>query len=342
MDKSARPTPARSGGEFFADPQEPTQRRYEALRAFFYEGLSSRQVAKRFDYTTQTVQTMVRDFRAGRRDFFLKATTGPKTAPAKQAARSRVVELRQIHRLSIDEITKVLAAENTPLNRTGVSEIIAEEGLPRLWRRPEHQRGVPVLRERLPRAGVADFDALPDRFDTRFAGLLLAVPDLVALDLPGLVSAAGYPGTREIPAIGYVASLLLTKLVRLRRVGHVDDIAADLGAGLFAGLSAIPKTTALRTYSYRLDHPCQTRLASALSKAMVSHGLVAGADFDLDFTPSSIGATTPPWSATTCPNAPSAPKVCLPSSLKTTPPTISSTPTPTCPTRPEPRGVGLR
>ena len=36
-------------------------------------------------------------------------------------------------------------------------------------------------------------------------------------------------------------------------------------------------------YSYRLDHPRQVRLLSATSAAMVAHGLVDGADFDLDF-----------------------------------------------------------
>jgi transposase len=283
MNQSASPTPARSGGEFFADPTDPTQRRYEALRAYLLEGATARQVAERFGYTPDTVATMVRDFRAGRRDFFVEARPGPKVAPAKQAARERVVELRRDQQLSIDEITEVLDREGTPLNRTGVSEIIAAEGLPRLWRRPEHARGVPVVRDRLPRAGMIDFDQLPERVSSRFTGMLLAIPDLVALDLPGLVAAAGYPGTREIPATSYVASLVFTKLVALRRIGHVDDIAADVGAGLFAGLSTIPKTTALRTYSYRLDHPRQVRLLHALSKAMLAHGLVEGADFDLDF-----------------------------------------------------------
>ena len=37
------------------------------------------------------------------------------------------------------------------------------------------------------------------------AGLLLAVPDLVALDLPALAAAAGYPGTRVIPATSLAA-----------------------------------------------------------------------------------------------------------------------------------------
>jgi hypothetical protein len=44
------------------------------------------------------------------------------------------------------------------------------------------------------------------------------------------------------------------KLVGLRRVSHVDDLAADPGAGLFAGLVSLPKATALTTYSYRLSH----------------------------------------------------------------------------------------
>ena len=55
------------------------------------------------------------------------------------------------------------------------------------------------------------------------AGLLLAIPDLVALDLPALVTAAGYPGTKTIPAASYLLALLALKLTATRRVPHVDD-----------------------------------------------------------------------------------------------------------------------
>jgi hypothetical protein len=130
---------------------------------------------------------------------------------------------------------------------------------------------------------VVDFDRLPERCETRVAGLLLAVPELVALDLPAVVRAAGYPGTSVIPATGYLLSLLALKLVGIRRVSHVDDLAADPGAGLFAGLAALPKQTALATYSYRLSHERQQAFLTALDRAMVTTGLVAGADFDLDF-----------------------------------------------------------
>ena len=117
------------------------------------------------------------------------------------------------------------------------------------------------------------------------AGLALAVPELVALDLPALVAAAGYPGTAVIPATGYLLSLLALKLVGIRRVSHVDDLAADPGAGLFAGLAALPKATALTTYSYRLEHTRQSRILAQLGRAMLGTDLIAdaGGDLDLDF-----------------------------------------------------------
>lgn len=279
MVQSARA--ARQGGEFFADPADPTHRRYETLRAYLYEGMSAAEAARRFGYAPDTVHAMVREFRSGRRDFFVVPRPGPKVAPAKEAARARIVELRRAGH-SIDEIGTALAVEGTPLNRTGISEVVAEEGFGRLWRRPEALRG-PPRREALPRTGVIDWDAFPERAETRHAGLLLAVCDLVALDLPALVAAAGYPGTAVVPAISSVLSLLALKLVSMRRVSHVEDLACDPGAALLAGLSTLPKTTALTTYSYRLSHERQRRFLQALDRAMVSAGLVEGADFDLDF-----------------------------------------------------------
>ena len=224
---------------------------------------------------------MVRDFRAGRREFFVSPRPGPKSAPGKERARARIVELRQAGH-SIDEIATALEREAMALNRTGISEVVAEEGFGRLWRRPQALRGAP-RRERLPRAGAIDFDDWPDRVLTKHAGLLLCMPDLVALDLPAIVAAAGYPGTTVIPAISSILSLLALKLANMRRVSHVEDLATDHGAALFAGLSSLPKTTALTSYSYKLSHERQRAFLQALNSAMVRAGLVEGADFDLDF-----------------------------------------------------------
>jgi len=165
-----------------------------------------------------------------------------------------------------------------------VAEVLAEAGFGRIAVRPPAARGAPY-RDHPRRAGLLGFNELPPSAETKVAGLLLAVPELVALDLPGIVKAAGYPGTSVIPATNYLLSLLALKLVGARRVSHVDDLAADVGAGLFAGLVALPKATALTTYSYRLDHTRQTAMLGALGKAMLAADLVtdAGGDLDLDF-----------------------------------------------------------
>jgi hypothetical protein len=109
-----------------------------------------------------------------------------------------VIKLRRAGR-SAYEIAQTLAAEGIPLNRTGVAEVLAEEGFARLWPRPPAERGAPRC-EQLPRAELLNFAELPTRQVSRVAGLALVLPDLVALNLPGLVAALGYPGTAVIPA----------------------------------------------------------------------------------------------------------------------------------------------
>ena len=251
------------------------------MRAYFSEGLTLAEAGARFGYSPQSVASLVRDFRAGQRDFFLLSRPGPKTAPAKQAARSRILELRHLG-LSLDEIGAALRAAGVPLNRTGIAEVIREAGLPRIWRRPAAGQGTPH-RETLIRAQRVDFGTFPKQLNSGLAGLFLTIPELLQLDLPSLVAKAGYPGTRMISALSYLLSLLALKLVALRRLSHVDDIASDRAAGLYAGLAAIPKTTALTTYSYRTQRDLQRRFLQLLGQALIRAGLGQGEEFDLDF-----------------------------------------------------------
>jgi transposase len=287
-----RMTAGPSQGEWFTAPEQVSHRRYEALRAFFVDGLTHAQAAQRFGYTRWTMVDLVRKFRRGELDLFAAAgRPGPPAgvAPAKDRARGRVIALRR-EGLSTYEISRALAAENTPLNRTGVAEILAEEGFGRLLRHPQPAASINPATTgrdtRLPRTGKLDFDAWPARVDTGKAGLLLAIPDLVALDVPALVAAAGYPCTRVVPALSWLLSLLTLKLTRTRRVSHVDDLLiSDPAAALFAGLAVLPKKSALTDYSYATTHDHQRRLLAALDAKMITGGLATAQDaiFDLDF-----------------------------------------------------------
>jgi transposase-like protein len=273
----------------FARPTNVNQRRYEALRAYLHDGVPLGEAAQQFGYTPSALRSLVRDFRAGKLTLFAEpGKPGRKRAPKKDAARSRVIELRRQGR-SVYEISAQLAAENVPLNRTGVGQILTEEGFGRLLRDPADQASTSPATAgrdtRLPKAKVIDFAALPARVDTRLAGLLLTVPDLVALDLPGLVKQAGYPGTRVVPAVSWLLSLLALKLTGTRRVSHVDDLLTDPASALFAGLATLPKKSALTSYSYRLTHDHQRAFLAALDRTMITSGLATGheAIFDLDF-----------------------------------------------------------
>jgi hypothetical protein len=284
-------SPQHEGVGWFTTPAQVNHRRYEALRGFFVDRLTYQQAADRFGYTRWAMVNLVREWRAGRLELFApprKPGPPPGAAPAKQRVRGRVIQLRR-QGLSTYEISARLAAEHTPLNRTSVGEILAEEGFGRLLRGPQPtESSSPATSGRdtnLPRAAVLDLGAWPRRLDTTKAGLLLVIPDLAALDLAGLVRKAGYPGTRVIPATCWLLSLLALKLTRTRRVSHVDDLLADPAAGLLAGLGTLPKKSALTSYSYRLAHDHQRGFLAALDQQLISAGLATSQEaiFDLDF-----------------------------------------------------------
>ena len=277
----------RPGWELLAG--QVNQRRYEALRAYLFEGASLQQAADATGYTRDALASLVRDLRAGRLTVFAPpGTPGRKSAPRKDAARARAIELRR-EGLSVHEISTRLTGEGTPLGRSAVSDILREEGFGRLLRGPAPEASTSPATSgrdtRLPAAAAIDFAALPARAHTAMAGLLLAIPDLVALDLPALAAAAGYPGTKTIPASAYLLSLLALKLTATRRVSHVDDLLADPAPALLAGLSILPKKTALTDYSYRLSHDHQQRFLAALDAKMIGAGLATAEEaiFDLDF-----------------------------------------------------------
>jgi hypothetical protein len=82
---AAKPT-RRKGWELFAHPAHPNQRRYEALRAYLYEGAPLGQAAARFGYTPATLESLARDLRAGKLVLFAPpGKPGRKHAPKKTA-----------------------------------------------------------------------------------------------------------------------------------------------------------------------------------------------------------------------------------------------------------------
>ena len=58
--------------EWFTSPQQVNHRRYEALRAYFVDGLSYAEAGARFGYTRWAMINLVREYRAGNLELFTR------------------------------------------------------------------------------------------------------------------------------------------------------------------------------------------------------------------------------------------------------------------------------
>src|SRR6266404_155386 len=124
----------------FTQPTNATHRHYEALRAFFVEGLPGRQVADRFGYTYASFRALVHQFRQDpQRPFFVTPARGPHTAPKTDRLRTQVIALRK-QNLSICDISRALHQAGHPLSAAAVAHILQEEGFARLPRRADDER----------------------------------------------------------------------------------------------------------------------------------------------------------------------------------------------------------
>ena len=113
----------------FLEPANPTQRQYEALRAYFVEGLPSQEVAKRFGSTPGSFRVLCHQFRHNpQRPFFLLPQKGPHSAPQRDPVRAHVIALRK-QNFSIYDISAALKAEGQSLSPVAISLLLKDNWL---------------------------------------------------------------------------------------------------------------------------------------------------------------------------------------------------------------------
>jgi transposase len=274
----------RSGAEYFLTPAGASQRRYEALRAYFVDGMPAAEVADRFGYSTASVHQMATLLRHGKMSLFTDPRPGPK-GPRKATGelRSRVLALRAAGH-SVTEISAALTERGLPVSAQTVWQILDAEGIGRLPRRDEGRRGPPARLEAVTAARLPGWPAAGTALPCDHAGLLLLFPAMAELGLPGLVRAAGYPSTRQLSSWQSVGTLLLAKCARKARVHHVGSLTDDEGLAFTLGLTALPKATHLGTYSWRVRRDSNRKLLSGLVAALRPLGLATGeTGFNCDF-----------------------------------------------------------
>jgi hypothetical protein len=268
---------------FFLTPTNATHRRYEALRAYFVEGLPSAEAAARFGYTPASFRVICHKFRKNpQQAFFLPPAKGPKTAPKADRLREQVIALRK-QNLSIYDISQALECTGHKLSPVAISTILKQEGFARLPRRRDDERPTDARPTAADAADAGELDLSTRQFRTKFGGLFLFLPYLARVPLDRMLQQADFPGSKMVPAGQAMRSLLALKLFGNARHSHVMSHVFDEGLALFAGLNVIPKRAFLTEYSCRIDPASYPVLMRRWFDAVSALGLARGGSFDLDF-----------------------------------------------------------
>src|SRR5712692_6460173 len=213
----------------FLEPANPTHRQYEALRAYFVEGLPSQQAAARFGYTSGSFRILCHQFRQDpTRTFFAPSRKGPRPTPTRDRIREAIVTLRK-QNLSIYDISKVLAEQGTARSPVAVSLILHEEGFAKLPRRHDDERPAGPRTVAGAVADVRVLDLSPRQIRTQFGGLFLFVPFLAQIPLETILRKADFPGSRMIPAAQAMRALLGLKVYGAQPC-HGGRVRRGLGA----------------------------------------------------------------------------------------------------------------
>jgi hypothetical protein len=118
---------------------------------------------------------------------------------------------------------------------------------------------------------------------TRAAGVFLFLPLLSRLGFERLVHNASYVGSKMVPAVSALLSLLALKLLDKERRSHINDFNFDEALGLFAGLNILPKKSFATDYSYRTQRAQQEKLLAAWIGKLAPLLFPQPEAFNLDF-----------------------------------------------------------
>jgi transposase len=253
----------------FQQPDSPAHRHYEICRAYFYESAPADEIARRFHLHSDSVRAIVRDFarEPNVNSLFTATKPGPKASPKCDAIHERACALRR-QGATLADIRAALEQDGFDVSESYLFRLLRRAGVAATrQRRPTPQPGEYAKDGSLV-PDIADVRALVlddgRQFPTKVAGLFLFLPLLLDLDLPQAVSDAKLPGSKQIPPLQSLLALLAPKLIGKRRVSQICDLCNDEGAGLFAGLNVLPKTTYATDYSYKTERAMTDRLIAAV------------------------------------------------------------------------------
>lgn len=271
---------------YFSQPADPNQKKYEALRSFYHQGLSASEVASQFGYSPAYFKKLrllfTSKIKQGVNPFFQPNKKGPKKRSTDSKIIEQLVALRKKNH-SINDIKAILESKGHILSLETIDNILKAEGFAPLPRRTRSERNSVLIPEKIEAPPSQTLQITDEEFSTRQGGgLLVFLPLIEKLGIIEAIKKADFPQTSVINSVSSVMSFLALKLLGRERLSHDEAWNLDRALGLFAGLNVLPKNATLSSYSYRVVRSHNERLLKELSTIFKDEETEQG-EFNLDF-----------------------------------------------------------
>lgn len=274
--------------DYFLNPLTIAQKKYEALRAFFVDELSAKEVSANFGYTYRAFTSLAADFRRFRKEkpseelFFQIKKPGRKEMEQKSSIVNMVVALRKSY-LSVPDIKTILDGKGIKISEKEIYLIVKQQGFARLPRRAKKEKqDLEIVTIKPDQSSIIEFES-GDMFSSNSIGLLCFWPYIKRYAIDKIINDSGYPETKTISKFASIMSFLALKLSSIRRYSADDLWCMDRGPGFFAGLNVLPKNGWFSSYSHRVTREMNLSLLRKCHDVWKNNGLL-GDTMNLDFT----------------------------------------------------------
>ena len=240
--------------DFFRNPKTAQQKKYDALRDYYLNKLTQKEVAEKHGYTIYTFQTIVRDFKNQKIIFFSPVKKGPKRKQIPDPLKEKIIAMRKKN-YSVYDIKAQLKIDGFSWSVGTINNVLREDRFLKLPRRTKKEKGLTSKNTLIPQiATPLKFDELTNyRFECQVGGIYYFIPYIIKTRLYSLILGSCFPETSKLSKINSIFSILALKLIGHERLSKITNYNFDTGFGFFSGLNISPKSTATSTYSYLVD-----------------------------------------------------------------------------------------
>jgi transposase len=268
--------------EYFANKSNPLHKQYDAMKAYFVDGLTAAEVSEKFGYSVNSVYSMARDLKkdladnAGSDPFFKPIVLGRKPLALAEEAKDEIISLRKSY-LSIPEIKSILDSKGQNMALTTISDILKKEGFVRLPRRDKETRdSIAILNaDKIMAERTTSITFLPEDFSTQHAGLLCMLPFISRYGIDEAIQSSDYPETSVISRVCAILNFVALKLSKIERYTSDDLWCMDRGLGLFSGSNILPKAAWFSSYSSGVTRAMNLSFLKKLYVIWRDNGLIS-------------------------------------------------------------------